>query len=51
MGIVGLAPLLEAEDLLEARAQLSMVLWIFHQSDQEFNDVAVEEIKAGNVLD
>jgi hypothetical protein len=48
--IVGLVSLLEFDDLFEARAELLVVLWGFHHSDEEFDDVAVEEIEAGDVL-
>ena len=48
--IVGFVSLLEFDDLFEARAELLVVLWGFHHTDEEFNDVAVEEIEAGNVL-
>ena len=48
--IVGLVSLFEFDDLFEARAELLVVLWGFHHSNEEFDDVAVEEIETGNVL-
>ena len=48
--IVSIASPFESDDLFEARAELLTALWRFHQLNEEFNDVVVEEIEAGDVL-